>query len=244
MTGADIDSAAGGVIFQPTGALSRESAGRDPGAGRAPICPYETGNKTIMRRPAPVDHPIHEIIRERFSPKGFSERAVDDATLASVLEAARWAPSSFNEQPWYFVVARREDETAFARVLDCLTPKNQAWAKTAAVLILSVANLSFTHNGSANRHALHDVGLASAHLAIQAAALGLGTHMMAGFDAARARAAFAVPEGMEPVAVIALGYPAALESLSPESRERARAARQRKPLKDFVWSGTWGVVWR
>jgi nitroreductase len=197
-----------------------------------------------MRRPAPVDHPVHEIIRERFSPKGFSDRAVDDAILATVLEAARWAPSSFNEQPWYFVVERREDGEAFARLLECLTPKNQAWAKTAAVLILSVANLSFTHNGRANRHALHDVGLANANLAIQAAALGLGTHMMAGFDAARARDAFSVPDGMEPVAVIAVGYPAALEQLTPEGRERARTPRQRKPLKDFVWSGTWGVAWR
>ena len=197
-----------------------------------------------MRRPAPVDHPVHEIIRERFSPKGFSERAVDSATLAIVLEAARWAPSSFNEQPWYFVVARRADGESFARLLECLTRKNQAWAKTAAVLMLSVANLSFSHDGRANRHALHDVGLANANLALQAAALGLGTHMMAGFDAARARLAFSVPDGMEPVAVIAVGYPVALEELTPEGRERARTPRRRKPLKDFVWSGTWGVAWR
>lgn len=198
----------------------------------------------MMRRPAPVEHPIHDIIRERFSPRGFADRPVDDATLASLLEAARWAPSCFNEQPWHFVIARREDALAFERLLGCLTPKNQAWAKSAAVLILSVANLTFTHNGSANRHAVHDVGIASAHLAIQAAALGLGTHMMAGFDAKRARSELDVPDGMEPVAVIAVGYPVPLESLEPEAQERMRAPRQRKPLVDFVWSGKWGKTWQ
>jgi len=197
-----------------------------------------------MRKPAPVDHPVHDLIRERFSPRAFSPRPFDDKTLASLLEAARWAPSSFNEQPWYFVIARRDDEEAFARMLSCLKPANQTWAQSAAVLMLAVARLSFARNGQPNRHAVHDVGIACAHLAIQATAMGLGVHMMAGFDAAKARESLAIPEGMEPVSAIAIGHPASLEELTPEGRERAARPRERKALNDFVWTGTWGASWR
>jgi len=193
-----------------------------------------------MHNPAPVDHPVHDLIRHRWSPRAFSSRAVDGETLRVVLEAARWAPSSYNEQPWSWIVVTGEQPDDFARLLACLAPGNQAWARHAPVLMLSVAKLAFDRNGKPNRHALHDTGLASAQLAVQATAMGLAVHFMAGFDGAKARRAFAIPQGFEPGAAAALGYPQPLERLSEEGRAQEPAPRQRKPLRDFVFSRTWG----
>ena len=132
-------------------------------------------------------HQLHELIRARVSPRFFTPRPVDLRTLALLFEAARWAPSSFNEQPWGFIFAIREDRENFDRIFDCLVPGNQTWAHSAAVLMVSVARLTFTNNPRPNRHAIHDVGLASATMILQATALGLGVHMMSGFDMAKTR---------------------------------------------------------
>ncbi|MCH7544247.1 MAG: nitroreductase family protein, partial [Proteobacteria bacterium] len=161
-----------------------------------------------MQNPAPTDHPVHELIQQRFSPKAFLRRSVDPATLRSLLEAARWAPSSFNEQPWAFIVATSDRPEDFELLLACLAPGNQAWACQAPVLLLSVAKLTFDRNGRPNRHALHDIGLASAQLALEATDHGLAAHFMAGFDAERARQTYDIPAGFEPVAAVAVGYPA------------------------------------
>jgi nitroreductase len=193
-----------------------------------------------MEKPAPVDHPVHELIRARWSPRVFADRPVDADTLRTLLEAARWAPSCFNDQPWGFMVATRDEADAFEALLECLSPGNQSWAKGAPVLMLSVAKLTFTHNDKPNRHASHDVGLASAQMALQATALGLGLHMMGGFDKERARQVFRIPEGFEPVAAIALGYPESLEAMTEEQRERALRPRERKRLSEFVFTGRWG----
>lgn len=193
-----------------------------------------------MHNPAPVDHPVHDLIQRRWSPRVFSDRPVEAATLLTVLEAARWAPSSYNEQPWSFIVAAREHPEDFERLLACLAPGNQSWARHAPVLMLSVAALAFARNGKPNRHALHDVGLASAQLALQATALGLAVHFMAGFDGALARQAFAIPDGFEPGAASALGYAEKIDDLPEDARQMALAPRQRKPLRDLVFSPTWG----
>lgn len=193
-----------------------------------------------MNRLAPVVYPVHDIIRGRYSPRGFSERDVELETLASLFEAARWAPSSFNEQPWSFVIAERKDKNAFDGILDCLTPGNQGWAHTAAILMISVARMTFEKSGKMNRHAFHDVGLASGFLALQASALGLGLHMMAGFDPAKARVVLSIPEGFDPVAAMALGYPLDAAAMSAEAREKAMKPRSRKPLGDFVFRQRWG----
>ena len=194
-----------------------------------------------MHKPAPVDHRVHEIIQGRWSPRIFADRAVARETLLSLLEAARWAASCFNEQPWSFIVATRDDREAYEALLECLSPGNQGWAHTAPVLMLSVARLAFSHNANPNRHAYHDVGLASANLALQAAAMGLGMHMMGGFDRERARELYAIPDGFEPVAAIALGYPEALEAIPEDMREATLRPRQRKPLGDFVFARRWGA---
>ena len=189
---------------------------------------------------APTDYDVHELIRTRRSPRGFSGRVVGDNELRSLLEAARWAASSFNEQPWRFIVARREDTAEFDRLLSCLGEKNQRWARGAAVLMLSVASTAFARNGKPNRHALHDVGLAVGQLTLQATALGLGVHQMAGFSSDRAREMYSIPGDFEPVAAIAIGEPGDPNELPEDLRERELAVRSRRRHTDFGFVGTWG----
>jgi nitroreductase len=191
------------------------------------------------------EYPIHELIARRQSGRAFSSEPVDAATLGSVLEAARWAASCSNEQPWNFVVtkkaaAEKDKPSAHQRLLGCLVDFNIQWAQHAPVLILSVARLSFASTGKPNRHALYDVGQAAANLALQATALGLMAHQMAGFDGEKARSEFLIPAGHEPASVIAVGYPGDAASLPDKLRERELAPRQRKPQRDFVFSDTWG----
>jgi nitroreductase len=193
-----------------------------------------------MKKTAPTDHEVHDLIRDRWSPRAFSSKPVGDRELRSMLESARWAPSCFNEQPWRFLVARQEDEAEFGRLLSCLTEKNQRWAKNAPLLMLSVASKQFERSGKPNRHALHDVGLAAAQLTLQATALGLRVHQMAGFSQERARELYAIPEDFEPVAAIAIGYPGDPKDLSEDLRERELSGRSRHPQDEFVFAGTWG----
>jgi nitroreductase len=192
-----------------------------------------------MEKPAVTDHRVHELVRRRWSPRSFLDKPVEPEKLHSLFEAARWAPSCFNEQPWRFLVARREDPDPFQRMLDCLTPGNQAWAAGAGALILSVAARTFARNGKPNLHAFHDVGLATAQLVLQATAEGLGVHQMAGFDRERARGTWQIPDGFDPVAVIAVGYRGEPDRLPSELREREVAPRVRRPQREFVFSGGW-----
>jgi nitroreductase len=183
---------------------------------------------------------IHDVLRGRWSPKLFCEEPVEPEKLRTILEAARWAPSSFNEQPWSFIVARRENPQEYSALLSSLSQKNQGWARRAPVLILSVAKLNLTINGQLNRHAFHDVGLATANLIVQASALGLFTHPMGGFSVEKARAALGIPEGYEPVTVIALGYLPELMESGESASSLVAKNRSRKPLDEFVFEGRWG----
>jgi nitroreductase len=187
-----------------------------------------------------MEHPIHETIARRWSPRVFSPVSIDESKLRTLLEAARWAPSSNNEQPWRFMVAVRDDMAAFATMLDVLLPGNQLWAKDAAVLMISFASMTFARNGKPNRHAFHDVGLATENLLLQATALGLWAHPMAGFDIEKARSTYGVPEGFEPVAALAIGVGGDPATLPEDRRQRELAPRVRKPQGEFVFSGTWG----
>ena len=193
-----------------------------------------------MEKPAITDHPVHELFARRWSPRSFLDRPVESEKLRSALEAARWAASCFNEQPWCFIVARRDSGDEFRPMLECLMPGNQAWAATAGVLILSVARNTFTRNDQPNRHAFHDVGLATAQLVLQATDDGLSVHQMAGFDRDRARESYGIPEGFDPVAVIALGYRGEPDALSEELKARELAPRARRTQQEFVFSGAWG----
>jgi nitroreductase len=193
-----------------------------------------------MEKPAAADHAIHDLLTRRWSPRTFSSRAVETEKLRSLFEAARWAPSSFNEQPWSFIVATRDQAEDFDRLATCLSQTNAVWAGHAPVLMLSVAKLRFVRNDRENRHAWHDVGQAVACLTVQATALGLYVHQMAGFDVEKARASLAIPLHHDPVAAIALGYPADPGSLTSEQLDREMAPRRRKRGMEFVYSGMWG----
>lgn len=192
------------------------------------------------KNPAPSAVPIHDILAHRWSPRAFDSRPVEPDKLRTLFEAARWSASSYNAQPWYYIVATRDDPENFKRVLDSFVEFNQSWAKNAPVVALSVAGLKFTHNGEPNRHAFHDVGQASANLALQAAALGLQVHQMAGILPDKAREIFGIPENFEGVAGIALGYPGDPASLSDQLRARELGKRERKPISSFVFTGKWG----
>jgi nitroreductase len=193
---------------------------------------------TSVKIAAP-DHPILELIANRWSPRAWADRPVEPEKIRSVLEAARWAPSSFNEQPWNLLIATKDQPEEFSKLAECLSAGN-AWARKAPVLMLSVAFLNFSNSGKPNRHAWHDVGLAVENLVLQALSLDLYTHQMAGFDADKARQTFHIPDTHAPVAMIALGYAGDPDSLPEELRKRELSPRQRKPLREFVFSGEWG----
>ena len=193
-----------------------------------------------MQKVAQASYPIHDFIRQRWSPRAFADRAITRTELGGLLEAARWAPSSSNEQPWSFIVATRDNKTEFEKLFSCLVPGNQLWAGAAPVLMLSIAHMVFEEDNSPNRHAFHDVGLAVENLILQGMSIGVFTHQMAGFHVDKARELFALPAGYEPVAMIALGYPGDPQTLPETLRERELAGRSRKGLEEFVFAARWG----
>jgi len=196
---------------------------------------------TQMDRTAPSDFPLSPAIATRWSPRSFLPDAVPEAELGRVLEAARWASSAYNEQPWQYLVTRKDVEPeAHAKLLACLVPFNQGWAMGAPVLMLACARTTSAGNGKPNRWAEYDTGQASSAMAIEAAALGLQLHQMAGFDAAAARAAFAIPADVEPLAAMVLGRPGPADALPEKLAEREVAARARKPATEMFFMGTWG----
>lgn len=192
-----------------------------------------------MEKPADNQYSIHDLLRRRWSPRAFDERLIEPENLRSLFEAARWAPSSNNGQPWRFLVAVKENKAEYDRLFNCLVEGNQQWASRAPVLLLSVAQLQF-EDGSMNRHALHDTGMATENLVIQATALGLVAHLMAGFRIDQARTDCQIPEGYEPVAMIAIGYPGDPAQLSDRLRTREVQPRVRKSVTEFVCSARWG----
>lgn len=193
-----------------------------------------------MNKPAPTDVAIHDLLLHRWSPRAFAEKAVPAEVLRGLFEAARWAPSSNNEQPWAYLVASKGDVENFRKMVDVLVEFNAGWAKHAPVLALSVAHVKTQRDGKPNRVALHDVGTASAQLTFEANAQGLQVHQMAGFDLEKARQAFSIPSDWEPVAAMAIGYPGDPAALPEKLRERELAPRTRKPLAEFVMTGGWG----
>jgi len=185
---------------------------------------------------APEVDGVLSVFHTRWSPRSFTDREVSPADLAKVFEAARWAASSFNEQPWRFLVGTRGSE-AYKKIFDSLMPFNQMWAKSAPVLILGTAKTKFSHNDSPNRVAMYDLGAAASYLTLEASALGIATHQMGGFDPDAARKAFGIPEDYLFGSVIALGYQGEPEALPNEQfKAQEVAPRTRKPLTEFVFS--------
>lgn len=189
---------------------------------------------------APADHPLLDAIAARWSPRAFDpDRPLAEAGMLALLEAARWAASSSNVQPWRFAWALRGGP-AFARLLGCLNPGNAAWAHRAGALLLGCAVSDKPDGRGPNRYAAHDLGAALAQMAVQAAADGIGMHAMGGFDRDAARAAAAVPEGIEPFTMVALGWPGDPALLDADRRAREGAPRARLPLAEIALRGGWG----
>lgn len=195
-----------------------------------------------VQKQARPDHMIHELIAKRWSPYAFSDRPVPDDDLRSLFEAARWAASSYNEQPWSYILATKADPDAFERLLSCLVEGNQAWATDAPVLALGCTSLQFALNGKPNAAAVHDLGLASATLTLEATSRGLFVHQMIGILPDKARETYRIPEGVQPLTGLAIGYAADPNTLPEKYRERDLSPRNRKSLNQFVFDGEWGVA--
>ncbi len=193
-----------------------------------------------MTKRASPDYPIHDLIADRWSPVSFADKPVAAEDLRSLFEAVRWAPSSYNAQPWRYIVASAADTGSFRIALDCLVEGNRVWARYAPVLAFAVYRERFEHNDKPNRAAQHDIGLASENLCIEATARGLHVHQMIGFEPDRVCAAYGVPEGFSPLTALAIGYAGTREELPEEVRKRDHAQRERNPIDTFVFARRWG----
>ena len=193
---------------------------------------------------ATPDHQILDLIATRYSPYVFEPKSVEREKLLSCLEAARWAASSYNEQPWSFLIAERDDEQAFAQMLDCLLEANQVWAKEAGALLITVAAETFSRNNKPNRVCDHDIGLALGNLTVQATSLGLHVHQMAGINLSKTKQVYGIPDAHHPLTAVAIGY-AGQPSGAPNDplAERDSTPRERKPLNEIVFQGQWQQTW-
>ncbi len=186
-----------------------------------------------------AEHKIAAAFLNRWSPRAFAPDAIDDETLMSVFEAARWAASSYNEQPWRFVYARNDEDRK--RFLDFLVPGNQAWAKDAPVLVVAVAKKTFSFNGKPNATHHFDAGCASGYLTLQASLNGLYAHGMVGFDPDKARTTLGIPDDFVPLAVFAVGHRGATESLPAGLREREEPSG-RRPVTESIMEGRFHIA--
>ena len=193
-----------------------------------------------MSKQAVTNYPIHDHLAQRWSPRAFADRPVNAELLGSLFEAARWAASCFNEQPWRFIVAHREQPEEYALMKSCLTEGNQGWAMSAPVLGLGIAKQTFSRNGKPNRFAHHDLGLATAGLMVQATACGLHVHVMGGIHPERAVELFHVPDDFHVLTGFAIGYLGDPDTLAEDMRVSELEARSRKPLEEIVFSSGWG----
>jgi nitroreductase len=195
-----------------------------------------------MKKPALTQEPIDGTIAARWSGRAYDPgKPVSREQIIALLEAARWAPSCYGDQPWRFIVwDRNADEAAWQKAFDCLVPGNQAWVKNAPLLFLITAGSLFNHNGKENRWGQYDTGAAAENLCLQASSMGLMAHQMGGFDVAKARAAFDIPDEYALMSMLAVGYQADISTLSGEVLERETAPRSRRPLDELFYSGTWG----
>ncbi len=194
-----------------------------------------------MTKHAKPDHPVLDVLTKRWSPYVYSDRAVSEDDLRSLFEAVRWAASSYNEQPWRYVVATQADPAAFERLLSCLNEPNQAWARRASVLALGIVSTRFARNGKPNPAAVHDLGLGAGNLLAEATARGIDVHQMIGIFPDRARELYALPEDSEAVTALAIGYAGEPDSADSGHGDRDRAPRTRKPLAEFVFGEAFGA---
>ncbi len=191
---------------------------------------------------ATPDHPIHQLIEGRWSPRSFADKPVPQAALCSIFEAARWSASAFNAQPWHFILATQEDPDEFQKIVGCLMEGNVPWASKAPVLAISVAQIYNPERERPMAYGWHDTGLAVQNLIVQATSMDLYVHQMAGFDKGKAQETFNIPEDYQPVSALAIGYLGSSEDLPEKYQAGETTPRERKPLSEFVFGGTWGEI--
>jgi len=196
----------------------------------------------MTQKPAQTIVPVHEIIANRWSGRAFdAAQAINREQKLALMEAARWAPSCFGDEPWRFIVwDRHHDGAAWDKAFDCLGEWNQQWVKNAALLFLAAADSRFRKNGKPNAWGPYDTGAASENICLQAAAMGLVAHQMGGFDPDKARRAFTIPEPFQCMAMIAVGHPAPADTLNQELKDAELAPRVRQPLAGNFFAAEWG----
>ena len=194
-----------------------------------------------MHKPAITQVPIDATLANRWSGRAYdATKQVSHEQIIALLEAARWAPSCFGDQPWRFIVWNKNaDALAWQQAFDCLVPGNQAWVKDSPVLLLICADTLFNHNQKPNRWAQYDTGAAAENLCLQASSMGLMAHQMGGFDADKAKEAFAIPQQYVAMAMLSVGFPADVASLEGEVLTRETAPRTRRPLNELFFADTW-----
>lgn len=195
-----------------------------------------------MQKPAITQVPIDSTLANRWSGRAYdASKAVSKEQIIALLEAARWAPSCFGDQPWRFVVwDKQTDNKSWQKAFDCLAPANQAWVKDTPVLMLVCADTLFNHNQKPNRWGQYDTGAAAENVCLQASSMGLMAHQMGGFDSDKAREAFAIPEQYIPMAMLCVGYAADINTVTGDALDRETAARTRRPLSELFFDGSWG----
>jgi nitroreductase len=193
-----------------------------------------------MYKSAENQYPIHNLLKERWSPRAFASQPVEEEKLLSLFEAARWSPSGGNRQPWHFIVVNQANRELHEKLVATMTGRNRLWTQNVPTLVVTVAKMN-PEMPAANRFAYYDLGQAVAHLTVQAADLGLHVHQMAGYDVAKVRELLEIPDGYEPMTIVAIGYFGKIDDLPEELglRDDETAPRTRKPLTDFVFGERW-----
>lgn len=205
------------------------------------FCAIYIGEVIFLEKKARTSYPINDLLARRWSPRAFDPNRVPAKEfILSLLEASRWAPSAYNEQPWRFILATRDHPEEFAAMVSCMAPGNQRWASQASLLVVAVAALKFEHNGKDNPTAVFDLGLAVQNLLLETTSKGMFAHAMSGFDVQKVIDTYGVPQDFRPVAIIAMGYAGKLEDLPEELQAAETAMRERKQVYEFTCRGQWG----
>lgn len=191
------------------------------------------------KKKANTEYDVHDIIRKRWSPRSFSDREVKPELIRKLFDAARWAPSSFNEQPWRFIYARKEEPEQFDKLYRVMGEFNQNWAGDAPMLILTIARKKFSNNNKPNRVAKYDVGAAMAYFTFEATRHDLYVHQMAGIDQEKAREIFDIPEGYKALTMAAVGYMGDPDDLEGDLKETEVSKRTRKDIDEIAFRGEW-----
>lgn len=196
----------------------------------------------MFDKKASTHFPINELLASRWSGRAYDpDKFLSKEQKIILMEAARWSPSCFGDEPWRYIVCdKATDETTWDRALQCLSEKNQSWARFAPVLVIVSANRVFEHNGKENKWGRYDTGASAMSVCVQATEMNLMVHQMGGFDAGRTSDVFSIPEQFIPVSVMAIGYQLAKDKIPEELKERELAMRNRKPLGECFFEGQWG----